>query len=226
MSTKKSLNVLIIDDHPQISQSFIMALNKIESESDKYEFIIKEATSLDIAHNLIIEVTNITFDLIFLDIKLPPSKDGKYLSGEDLGITIREHSSDSKIIVATTYNDNFRINNILKSINPEGLLIKNDLQSRVLINAIEDVLDNIPTYSKTVKSFLQKLVSSDITLDQLDRQIIYHLSVGGRTVELPSILPMSIAGVERRKRHIKEAFGISGQDDRALVKIAREKGFI
>ena len=50
--------------------------------------------------------------------------------------------------------------------------------------------------------------------------------MGGRTVELPSILPMSIAGVERRKRHIKEAFGISGQDDRALVKIAREKGFI
>ena len=77
-----------------------------------------------------------------------------------------------------------------------------------------------------VKLFLQKLVSSDITLDQLDRQIIYHLSVGGRTLELPNILPMSIGGIEKRKRHLKEALGISGQDDRALVKIAREKGFI
>jgi len=222
----KPLHVLIIDDHPQISQSFIMALKKIEKKSDKYKFIIKEATNLDRAFSLVTEVANITFDLIFLDIKLPPSKDGKLLSGEDLGIKIKKHSKDSKIIVATTYNDNFRINNIFKSINPEGLLIKNDLQPRVLINAIEDVLDNIPTYSKTVKRFLQKLVSSDIALDQLDRQIIYHLSVGIRTVELPNILPMSIGGIEKRKRHLKEAFGISGQDDRVLIKIAREKGFI
>ena len=203
-----------------------MALKKIEKKSDEHKFIIKEATSIDRAYSLITEVVNITFDLIFLDIKLPPSKDGKFLSGEDLGIKIREHSPSSKIIVATTYNDNFRINNIFKSINPEGLLIKNDLQPRVLINAIEEVLDNIPTYSKTVKRFLQKLVSSDITLDQLDRQIIYHLSIGVRTVELPDLLPMSIGGIEKRKRHLKEAFGISGKDDRVLIQIAREKGFI
>jgi len=222
----KSIHVLIIDDHPQISQSFIMALKKIENKAEDYQFIIKEASSIDRAYSLITEVFNITFDLIFLDIKLPPSKDGKFLSGEDLGIKIREHSPHSKVIVATTYNDNFRINNIFKSINPEGLLIKNDLQPTVLINAIEDVLDNIPTYSRTVKRFLQKLVSSDITLDQLDRHIIYHLSRGVRTVELPDLLPMSIGGIEKRKRHLKEVFGISGKDDRVLIEIAREKGFI
>ena len=49
--------------------------------------------------------------------------------------------------------------------------------------------------------------------------------MGGRTLELPNILPMSIGGIEKRKRHLKEALGISGQDHRILVKIAREKGF-
>ena len=65
-------------------------------------------------------------DIVFLDIKLPPSKDGKILSGEDLGIKINQLLPDTKIIISTTFNDNYRIHNILENINPDGFLIKND----------------------------------------------------------------------------------------------------
>jgi DNA-binding NarL/FixJ family response regulator len=222
----QKLNILIIDDHPQIAESFKLALLKIAKNDSRYDFIISEAVSIDKSYSLIKQKRKSFFDLIFLDIKLPKSKDAKLLSGEDLGLEIRKHSPDSKIIVATTYNDNHRINNIFKNLNPEGLLIKNDLTPKVLIHAIEEALEGIPAYTKTVKRLLRTLASNDVSLDYVDRQILYQLSIGTKMVDLPDIIPMSIGGIERRKRQIKEAFDVSKQDDKVLLAIAKEKGFI
>jgi DNA-binding NarL/FixJ family response regulator len=222
----KNINVLIIDDHPQIAQSFKFALSKVAKDNSNYDFIISEATTIDEAHKLVIENKDAFFDLIFLDIKLPKSENGRLLSGEDLGIEIRKHAPKTKIVVATTYNDNHRINNIFRSIDPEGLLIKNDLTPKALTNAIEEVLEDIPAYSKTVKKLLRKYATNDISLDQIDRQILYQLSIGTKMVDLPKIISMSLGGIERRKRQLKEAFYVSKQDDKALVEIAKEKGFI
>lgn len=221
----KNISVLIVEDHPQIAQSYKLALSKIAKTDDTYNFKIDEATTIDRAKTLL-ETKKPSYEIIFLDIKLPQSKDRLLLSGEDLGFYIKEHFPSSKIIVATTYNDNHRINTIFKNLDPEGLLIKNDLTTRALINAIEDVLEDIPAYSKTVKRYLRKLVQNDLNIDQLDRQILHHLSNGEKMVNLPNLIPMSIGGIEKRKRLLKDAFGISGEDDRVLISKAREKGFI
>ena len=79
-------------------------------------------------------------DIVFLDISLPPSADGEYLSGEDLGIAIKKLLPKCKIVVATTFNDNYRIQAILKNVNPDGFLIKND------VNKDELVLPNYEKY--------------------------------------------------------------------------------
>ncbi|TXD82118.1 response regulator transcription factor [Subsaximicrobium wynnwilliamsii] len=220
------MNILIIDDHPQIAESFKSALHKIALNNSRFKFEITEETTLDGSYALLTDSKKIFYDLIFLDIKLPSSKDGKLLSGEDLGLEIRKQSPKSKIIVATTYNDNYRINNIFRNLSPEGLLIKNDLTPKVLVNAIEEVLDDSLAYTKTVKKLLRILASNDISLDYVDRQILYQLSIGTKMMDLPNVITMSIGGIERRKRQLKEAFDIVGKDDKVLLKIARDKGFI
>jgi len=46
-------------------------------------------------------------------------------------------------------------------------------------------------------------------------------------IDLPTILPMSRSGIERRKRQLKELFNVTKrEDDKALVEAAKEKGFI
>lgn len=218
-------SVLIIDDHPQIIESFTMAFKRF-SKDNQLDFKITEASTIDRAYDLITQRKKLSFDIVVLDIKLPESKIKKLLSGEDLGLEIRKHTPETKIIIATTYNDNYRINSILLSINPEGFLVKNDLTSKTILTAIDEVINDIPAYSPTVKKLLRNLTSNDFTLDQIDRQILHELSIGSKMVDLPKIIAMSIGGIERRKRRLKEIFNVYDKDDRALIEIAKEKGFI
>ena len=63
-------------------------------------------------------------------------------------------------------------------------------------------------------------------MDKIDRQILYELSIGTKTKDLPNIVPLSIAGIEKRKRILKRVFDVEYQGDKALITKAREKGFI
>lgn len=223
----KSITVLIIDDHPIIASAYESALESFVTQNTTYNFKITSIYNLDEAQLLIENSTFIdSLDLVFLDMRLPASSDGKLVSGEDLGKLIKIKNSEVRIIVSTTFNDNYRLHNILQSLDPEGFLVKNDINPKELLRAIENVLSGSPYYSKTVLNLLRKQVGSDIYLDELDRKMLYELSIGAKLKDLSSLLPLSVAGIEKRRRNLKKMFGISGGEDRELIKIAREKGFL
>lgn len=226
---KKQYNILIIDDHPIISDAYKSAFEYISDVDTKIAFNITVVSNCDDAIqqiNRALETTTDAIDLVFLDISLPPSTDGTILSGEDLGIQIRQLIPKTRIIIATTYNDNYRIQIFLQSVNPDGLLIKNDINKEELITAIKTVLSNPPYYSKTVLNVMHKQITGDYMLDKIDRQLLHELSKGTKMNELPNIIPMSLAGLEKRKRNLKVIFNIPDEDDRVLLQIARTKGFI
>ncbi len=224
----KKYVVLIIDDHPLISESYKSALQKVSSKKEDILFVT------DVVHNCGDAIEKIkgaadnqeVIDLILLDIKLPPSPDKKILSGEDLGLKIKTLLPEARIIVSTTFNDNYRIHSIFKSINPDGFLIKNDITPQELVIAIETVIVDPPYYSKTVIKQLRKEVASDFLLDDIDRRLLYELSIGSKMKDLPNILPLSIAGIEKRKRHLKNIFNVQNENDRELLLKAKDKGFI
>ena len=105
--------VLIIDDHPLICDAYKGALNQVMRENEHINLHIESASDCDSARDMINNTwTQSGWDLVFLDIRLPASRDKKILSGEDLGEMIRKNHPAAKIIVATTFNDNYRIQNI------------------------------------------------------------------------------------------------------------------
>jgi DNA-binding NarL/FixJ family response regulator len=225
---RKKTSVLIIDDHPLICDAYVNALHFIEKENSEISFKITLTHNCDDAIAKIKESSKrvLKYELIFLDIKLPPSKDKKILSGEDLGLEIKKLLPDSKIIVSTTYNDNYRIYSLMKNLNPDGLLIKNDITASELVNAINLVLTSPPYYSSSVSQTIRNEMLNDLLLDKIDRRLLYELSIGTKTKDLPITLPLSIAGVEKRKRNLKNVFDVSGLEDKDLINKAKEKGFI
>ena len=164
----KKYNVLLIDDHPLISEAYKSAFNHISKNDEAYSFSIDMAHNCDTAMEKINEYTKSDeyLEVVFLDISLPPSQDGQILSGEDLGLKLNELLPDTKIIISTTFNDNYRIHSIFRNINPDGFLIKNDITSQELVTAILNVLTDPPYYSKTVLKLLRKQVSSEFLLGQ------------------------------------------------------------
>lgn len=224
----KVYKVLIIEDHPLIVEAYKSAFEKVSFLSDGvFEFYIETAICCDTAMSKINNsLSGKGFDIILLDIRIPPSKDGKILSGQDLGAKIRKKFRKIKIIVSTMYGDSYMISSINKSFDPDGFLVKTDLTSEKLVQAIKTVMSDSPYYSKTVLKSMRKQLANDFFIDNLDRKILYELSQGTKMNELPRVLPLSIAALERRKRILKEVFNVSGKGDRELLKLAEDKGFI
>ncbi|MEP1490152.1 MAG: DNA-binding response regulator [Algibacter sp.] len=220
--------ILIIDDHPIIIDAYKRALNQLTNKNGKIKFEIDTANDCDVSILKINESvkSKAYFDFVFLDIRLPPSSDNKILGGIDLGGLIRSQSEYTKIIVSTTFNDGYMISSILRNINPEALLIKNDVTINVLIDAVKTVILDPPYYSSTVMKVLRKQSANNFVIDSIDRKILHELSNGTKMNELPKVLPLSIAALERRKRILKDIFNVEGKGDRDLLQLAHEKGFI
>ncbi|WP_303316685.1 DNA-binding response regulator [Flavivirga abyssicola] len=224
----KSFYTLIIEDHQLIIDGYIRALESVSSKNSSVLFSTHITKNCDEANEEIEHAleTNTIIDLVFLDISLPPSKNGKLLSGDDLGIKLRCLFPRVKIIVSTHLSNNYRLVNILKTIKPDSLLLKSELDFQNLTEGILNVINDIPFYSKPVLKLVRQHVSNDFNLDNIDRQMLYYLSQGTKTKELPNVIHLSLAGIERRKRRLNQIFNNEKKSDKALLILAKEKGFL
>lgn len=224
---EKIYNVLIIEDHQIIVDVYKNALKSIEMNSPKKAFNVEQALDCNTAIkklNNYLKLGNL--DLVFLDINLPFSTGNKFVSGENIGIEIKKRSPKTKIIVCTSHTDNLRLTNILKNLNPEVFLVKNDINFNDVVLGINKILDNSTYYSKTIINLLRKMAISSLPVDDYDIYILNEIANGANMKELVSIVPLSRAAIEKRKRLLKSHFSIKNNSDRDLVLAAREKGFI
>ena len=119
----KSERILIIDDHALIVEGY---KNVLLLDNERYEidtaFSCEEGFSkLEIARS-----HGFYYDIICLDMNLPAYDEMSILSGEDLGLLARKWFPKTKLVVLTMYNDNYRLYNIMKSLEPESFLLKRD----------------------------------------------------------------------------------------------------
>lgn len=223
---QETIRILMTDDHPIIIEGYQNTLlaTKKESQDLKVDIANNCDESIKYLQNAV-EMNN-PYDVLFMDISLPPSEDGKFTSGEDLAKYARKIMPEAKIVMLTMFNENYRVHNIIKNIDPEGFLIKSDLTSSELASAFQAVLNNPPFYSGTVNSIVRKSITNDIDLDDVDRKILYLLSQGVRTKSLKDHINMSMSAIEKRKKHLKMLFDVQDGNDETLLDEARSKGFI
>ncbi|MEW4923843.1 response regulator [Algibacter sp. 2305UL17-15] len=224
--TIEKIKILMIDDHPMIIEGYQNTLMFTKKEHQELTIDIANNCDEAVAYMDKSVDKETPYDLLFVDISLPPSTDGSMSSGEDLAEYARKVLPNAKIVILTMFNESFRIHNIMKNIDPEGFLIKSDLTSSELASAFQAVLNNPPFYSGTVNSFIRKSITSDIVIDDRNRKILHLLSQGVKTKSLATHLDISLSAVEKRKKQLKEIFSIDDGKDETLLNQARNKGFI
>ncbi|SCY66586.1 transcriptional regulator [Flavobacterium caeni] len=218
------VKILMIDDHPGMIEGYkaMLALNK-----QQHSIEITEAYHCEQAYHLITDPNHATFfDLVFLDYSIPPYPEQKIYNGEDLGVLIRKHMPETKIIMLTAHFDTIRLYNVVKKIQPNGLLVKSDYRPPQLIEAFEKVLDGEIYYTPLVTQKIKQPLFAQGLLDSLDREIIVLLAEGFQIKSIASKMNVSEDTIKKRKSKIKDLLNIEKGGDEDILKECRSLGLL
>lgn len=220
---KTPIQILIVDDHPFIIEAYKNAINKYSQNG--FEFEVTQANNCKSGYENIVDSSK-KFDIAFFDISMPEYAEKGIYSGEDLAMLMKSEMQECKVILLTMHTELLKINNIIKNINPSGLIIKNDLTFDELLFAFDKIINNESYYSQTVIKLVGQAQYNNIELDVFDKQILFHLSKGVKTKDLPTYIPLSLSAIEKRKLNIREILEVPGGTDVDLIREAKNKGVI
>lgn len=214
-----SIRLLIIEDCNIIAKAYKAILNQVK----KPLFTITIAKNCDEA---LLQLQKTKPELVVLDLQLPASKNERFISGEDVGMYIRNEFPETKIIIITSYTNRQRVLAILNGINPDGFMIKSDIESEDFKKSIELVLEGKQYYSETIEKISSTPAINGIVIDDFDRQILYHLSLGEKTKDLKNFIPLSTRAIEERKVKLKALLNDDKDPNFNLVKTAKILGLV
>lgn len=219
------LRILTVDDHEMSMMGYKYILERIDFNGTSIQ--LDTAKSFDEGKEKIdLSLSGFGYDIIFLDVMLATYEEPDAKNGEDLGAYARLKSPESKIVFMSSFSDGYRVNSILSNLDPEGYLVKSDINKESLTTMVHTVMTSPPFYSKGTLATIRKRLANDLPLDQLDKDIMHLLSLGVKTKDMTKTIPLSLAGIESRKRYIKSLFDIDKQNDQALLHEAKQRGFI
>ncbi|MBF2707421.1 response regulator [Flavobacterium soyangense] len=226
-STAKEIiknNILIVDDHPFIIQGYKNAITRYNPK--EYEFFIDQANDCKSAYDIITNPETVVFDIAFLDISMPTYEEKGIFSGEDLAKLLNEYMPNCKIILLTMYTELLKIQNIIDAINPNGLVIKNDLTFDELLFGFDKVINNEIYYSQSIQKMIDQSQHETIEIDLFDKQILFHISKGTKTNDISQYVPISLEAIEKRKLNLKKLLNLQDGSDIDLVREAKNRGLL
>ena len=222
-----TFKLLIIERYPFICEIYELVLQKLVRKNPNLTLEIHTCCSSEVAYHLISDSNDAKpFDLIILEINIPGFIKKGIISGEDLALYIRKEVPKAKIIINTAIDNRHCLRNIFRSIKPESFCLKSEFDLGSFEKVILAIFDDKKFFSKTIMDILvNECLASDL-IDSIDRQILYRLSQGVKTSALVKYIPLSISGIEKRKRKLANFFNLDTANSLKLINCARECGYI
>jgi len=218
------LNILLVDDHPMTLDSYVNLLSDIEPTRPNFTI----CNNCNLAYKKIVLANNTKKEihLAIVDISLPPCTINKIYNGIDLANIIRTILPKTKIVILTMHSEPLTVGKIVKKINPEGLISKNDIDFKNFTEVIKTILNGEYYFSNTIIESQRELLKINVNWDIHDHQILILLSRGVKNIELPKLIPLSMSAIEKRKYKIKENLLIANGNDKELIDIVKRMGLI
>jgi DNA-binding NarL/FixJ family response regulator len=215
--------LFMLDDH----QAMLEGYKAILSMNQNLAFETTDANSCEQAYTIITQPEKFgTFDFAFLDYSVPAFEAQQLYSGEDVALLVRKHHPSTKIMVLTSHYDGIRLFELIKKVQPEGLLVKSDFKPQDLNKAIEVIQKGENYYSETVVNNLKEKLLSHGLLDSIDRKIIQLIAEGFQIKTIAEKLNLSHDTIKKRKSKIKYLLGIEKGNDEDLLMECRRLNLI
>lgn len=218
------MNILLIDDHPLTVSVYATII--LEEKKFFKNARITIAHNCNEAFDIIMKASNANnaFDLAIIDYNLPPYKEENILSGADLTILTAKKFPKCKIGMITSHSEVLIIYDLLRKINPHGLISKNDINAENLCEVIKEIMAGGSYKSPQIKACVQEVWTKDLIFDDYNRKILLYLSKGYRIKDLENIIMLSGSAIQKRVVKLKRVF--EAQDERELLKKIFEQGFL
>lgn len=221
-----SYNILIVDDHPMIVDSYINLLSDTDFQSKSLNFI-KCYNSEDAYNKILFYLKqNLSIDLALLDISIPSYAAFNINDGTDLAILLRKKNKNCKIILLTMHSQPLVVNKIIKEIEPDGFVSKSDINFELFPIICNKILKGDIFLSDTIMESQRELFKKNINWDIHDNQILILISQGVKTVNLPNYIPLSMSAIEKRKANIKDQLLKGKGSDKDLISKAKNIGLL
>lgn len=224
-SNNSKRTILIVDDHPINVDGYQTILSNIESNKEA-EYLI--AFDCEQAYNTINNnhLVDNTIDFAFIDVSLPPYEEKKIFSGSDIAMLIRKLFPQCKIIIISMHKEPLWVNQIYKSVNPEGFIAKSDINYKCFPEIFQSIEKNEVYLSQSIKLSQKIMIQKNINWDDNDSKILQLIAQGIKTINLPDFIPLSLSSIEKRKANIKKQLILNSGTDKELIDVAKKLGFI
>ncbi|MEH6512981.1 histidine kinase [Maribacter arcticus] len=220
-----TVRILAVDDHEMTTLGYKYILE--DSDFTDFNVKVEIAKSFEKGKSKIeLSKRAIPYDIILLDIQLFSAESKDTRTGIDLGIVARNEVPNSKVVFMSSYSDNYRINNIFKTVNPDGYMVKSEIDELSLKTMVETIMSKSPYYTASALAAIRRRMASEIVIDEQDQKILYHLSQGIHTRDIAPLIGSANTTVEARKRQLKALFDIKNGNDLALINEAKTRGFL
>ena len=216
------MNILIVDDHPLTVSVYSGIIGEKFSNTPN----ILSAYNCEEGHIAVSQSakTAAPIDIAIVDYNLPPYENENIFNGADLAVYLKKLYKDCKVLMITSHTEILIIYDLLRRVNPHGLVSKNDVDANNLIDIIIQVIDGRLYKSPQIKKCINEVWSNDIMVDEYNRKILLYLAKGYKIKELEDVVMLSKSAIQKRILKLRRAF--NAKDERGLMKKIFQEKFL
>lgn len=214
------MNILLVDDHPLT----VLAYKNIISENPNYQTInFKETSNCEQTFSLLL-ANDETFDLAIIDYRIPSYAEQLLFNGADLALFIKTQIPKCKLLIITATIDHLIVYDILKKIDPDGFVIKSEIDSSNLNTIINEIIYGNTFYCNAIKKAIKNIWKNDVLVDKINRKIVTSIVKGYTVKEISDIVNLSLSSTQKRLNKIEKHFNVNSE--RELIKTVFKKGLL
>ena len=118
------------------------------------------------------------------------------------------------------------VTNAIHEVNPEGFILKNDIDATSFVTAYQSITLGATFYSNTISKVQNNNTIKKLNFDAIDLQILVLIDKKFKTKDMPEHLNLSLSAIEKRKATIKNKLLKDKGSDKELIKQAIKIGLI
>lgn len=222
-----NIRILVVDDHQLMAEGIVGALKQI---SENYD--ISSFNSCDEAFEHLVEAKETQpYSILFTDLSFENVDEDTVIDGgESLIRSVRNEEIPVKIGVITGHTETNRVFNVIKNLNPDAYILKNQCTKDELSFAINQMMKGVPFYSHEIHQKILKRNVIQIQMDEVAIQILKQLPKQSKIINLEGMIKksdgkyMKIRAIENKLANLR--IDLNAKNNTDLVLKAKELGII